>query len=118
MRENLGCNVTKIRLAARHEPNRQAAGGFRNARLTRLLLLGCDCSQLLGLQREGAERQAHHALDLIGRCAAPTAHARHDHGFLARHWMMGAAGRQTKTPPLPALPALATASRTRSPPYG
>src|SRR4029077_13334957 len=73
--------------------------------------------ETFGRQIEHAQRQAHHALDLVGRRVAPKSHARHDHGFRARHWMRGAAGRQTKTPPLPALPALATSRRTSSPPW-
>ena len=56
-------------------------------------------------------------IDLVSGDLAPASHACDDHGLLARHWMIGAAGRHTNTPPLPALPTLETSRRTSSPPW-
>ena len=51
----------------------------------------------------GSLTETHNTLDLVGRRLAPAAHTRDDHGLFARHWVTGAAWRQTKTLPLPAV---------------
>src|SRR5262249_38250801 len=97
--------------------HREPACRLRECRLDCLVRFGGDGIEALRRQLEHAERQPHPPLDLIGRALAPEAHTRDDHGLLTRHWMIGAAGRHTNTPPLPALPARDTSRRTSSPPW-
>ena len=97
-REHLARDAVEIRHRAGDQLDRQAPRGFREGRLGRLLRFGGDRLETFGRQLEHAERQAHRALDLVGRGAAPASHARDDHGLLTRHCMIGAAAARRRHP--------------------